>query len=189
MKNLRFGERKSPPRSNVWFDEEIGVLQILLSKEDIGLSDEDIELSGKVFQSKKEVHITIIGRDLGQRLKQAMGKDDSIKNHLREIISRTDWTYEVKSRLYYLSKDKRVDTEPGIIHAESIIVEVDLAGIRRFYENLSKMLRTDLDVPPTHITLYTRGDPLGIALNSRADFEQFVIGKVVPGELKTKFSG
>jgi hypothetical protein len=173
---------------SICFNENAGVLQILLRKKDVGLSDESVEFRGRQFEPKEEVHITIIGRALGQQVKKAIEENASVESQAKQAIAETDWTYEIKDRMYHVSKDKRIENPDGgskVIHAESIIVIAEVAGIRDFYEKLSRIIQTNLEVPPTHVTLYTYGDPDGIGLDNHADFERFVTRKVLPGELNT----
>ncbi len=165
---------------------EIGTLLIPLSKEDFGLSDEKIEFLGKVFEPKEEVHITVIGKDLGQKLQEAIKGDPAIENQIEQVMKEADWSYEKKDKMYHISKDKKkVDLQGDfkVIHAESIILMVEIAGIEQFYRKLGRIIGTELEVPPTHVTLYTYGDPVGIGLPNQAAFEEFVTREILPNEL------
>jgi hypothetical protein len=173
--------------NTIWFNNETGVLQILLTKEKIGLSDGNIEILGKVFEPKEEVHITIIGTTVGQQLKEAMKRNPSIESQIRQLIVETNWTYEIGDKLYHVSKDKIIEEPPGgskVVRTESIILIVEVASIRHFYEKLSRMLQMNLEVPPTHVTLYTSGDSFGIGLNNQAEFREYVTSEILRDDMK-----
>jgi hypothetical protein len=174
------------PSTGIWFDEKLGVLLIHLDKEDIELSDERIKFHGKIFEPKEELHITVIGKDLGRRLKEAVEEDPLIENQIRQAIAETEWSYEVTDKMYHVSKDKKKRGLQGdfrIVHAESIVLMVEIAGIQHFYEKLGEIIQMELEAPPTHITLYTYGDPFGIGLASQADLREFVTREISPDEL------
>lgn len=173
--------------TNIRFDEGMGTLLIPLNKEDVGLLDEHVVFRGTVFEPKREVHITVVGKDLGCKLKEAMKSDPLIESQIEQAIEETDWSYESKDKMYHVSKDKKEgDPEEGveIVHTESIILMMEVAGIQHFYEKLGRITQMGSEVPPTHVTLYTHGDSFGIGLANRADFEECVTGEILPNELK-----
>jgi len=179
--------KTSHKQTGIWFDEGLGTLLIHLNKEDIGLSDERVQFHDKVFEPKEEVHITIIGKSLGRQLKEAGEEDPLIGSQIRQAIAETDWSYKVTDKMYHVSKDKQKRGPQGdlqFVHAESIILMVDVVGIQNFYEKLDRIIQMELEAPPTHITLYTYGDPVGIGLASQAEFREFVTREVLPDELK-----
>lgn len=166
---------------------EIGTLLIPLNKEDFELSDEKVEFLGLVFEPKEEVHITVIGRDLGQILEEAARSDPVIESQIKQAIKKTDWSYKKRHKMYHVSKDKKVvDSQRDIevVHTESIILMVEVVGIEHFYEKLGRIVGMELEVPPTHVTLYTYGDSFGIGLPNQAAFEEFVTREVLPNELR-----
>ena len=71
-----------------------------------------------------------------------------------------------------------------VVHAESIIVMVEVPGIRRFYREIGRILGREIEVPPTHVTLYTYGGLCGIGLPTQEDFERYVTREVPMNELK-----
>lgn len=163
------------------FDENSGTFLLQLRSDDVGLANEAVEFQGKRFQPKDEVHITIIGTDLGERLKEAMARDPSIEPQLRQVIDNRDWSYQLQDRWYHVAQEAEDDDEDG--REESVIRMADVAGVADFYERLSQMLATELEVPPTHVTLYTYNNVHGIGVANQAEFNELVMREVSPAEL------
>ncbi|MFA6272683.1 MAG: hypothetical protein WC693_06370 [Patescibacteria group bacterium] len=167
-------------------------LLIPLRKEDFGLSEEKIRFRGKIFDPKKELHITVVGRKLGQALEKAIEANPGLNITLMHTVEeatwhKQDWTYKKKDEMYHVSKDREEVNPQGevkVIHAESIILMVEAPGVDKFYKELSGLLGKYLEVPPVHVTLYTHGDTVGIGLSNQASFEEFVVGRVLPDELR-----
>jgi len=167
-------------------------LLIPLRKEDFGLSEEKIQFRGKIFDPKKEVHITVVGRKLGQELEEAIEVNPRLNTTLMQAVKEASWhkqgwSFKKKDEMYHVSRDREQVNPRGeveVIHAESIILMVEAPGVDKFYEELSRLLGKDLEVPPVHVTLYTHGDTVGIGLLTQAAFEEFVAGRVFPDELR-----
>lgn len=173
--------------NGTWYDEETGALLLLLTREAIDLPNDIVAFRGKVFDPKDEVHITIVGRASGRRVKEAVDRDLAANSCLKRAIDETNWAYRIQGRMYHVRKEKEVKNEQGdldLVEAESIIVMAEVAGLQSFYERLDRMIEMNLELPPTHVTLYTRGDPLGIGLSNQEDFEAFVTREIWPTELK-----
>jgi hypothetical protein len=176
--------------SDVGFTE-IRTLIMPLQRDVFGLSQEKIQFRGHIFDPKDEVHITVVGRALGQELEEALEANPRLITRLKKEVEeaawrRDGWSYRKRDELYHVSQDKQRSNAQGeveVIHAESIILMIEAPGIEEFYEKLGQMLEKDLKVPPVHVTLYTYGDPFGIALPTQAAFEEFVTRRVYPGEL------
>ena len=163
------------------FDEESGTFLLQLRPDDVGLANEAVEFQGKRFQPKDEVHITIIGTDLGERLKAAMERDPTIEPQLRQQIDETDWSYQLQDRWYHVVQEAEDDDEDG--REESIIRMAGVAGVADFYERLSQMLAVELEVPPTHVTLYTYNNAHGIGVANQAEFDELVTRAVSAADL------
>lgn len=171
---------------------EIRTLLIPLRKKDFGLSEEKVQFRGQIFDPKDEVHITVVGRALGQELEEAIETIPRLKAKLTKAVKeaawhKQDWSYKKKDEIYHVSREKEQANPRGeveVIHAESIILMIEAPGIQEFYLILSELLGKDLEVPPVHVTLYTYGDPFGIGLPTQAVFEEFVTGRVFAGELR-----
>ena len=173
------------------FTESLTLL-IPLRKEDFGLSEAKIQFRDKIFDPKKEVHITVVSRKLGQELGEAIEVNPRLNIPLMQAVKearwhKQDWSYRKKDEMYHLSRDSAQVNPRGeieVIHAESIILMVEAPGVDKFYEELSGLLGKDIEVPPVHVTLYTHGDTVGIGLLTQAAFEAFATGRVFPDELR-----
>ncbi|NVN97039.1 hypothetical protein HXX01_02285 [Candidatus Nomurabacteria bacterium] len=82
----------------------------------------------------------------------------------------TDWSYSLLDVFYKVSKEYR-DTDKR----ESIIQMTTIPCLVDFYDELNKILKTNLRYPLEHVTLFTKGTDLerskmGIGINSEIDF-------------------
>ena len=174
-------------RTDVWINEETGSFLIFLDKDSVGLPDGNVEYLGKVFKPKGELHITIVGQDLGCQLQEVIKRNPAIGSRIERAIEETDWSYQKKDKMYHVSKDKkRVDSEgnSGVVYVESIILMMEVLGIERFYRKLSEIIGEELEAPPTHVTLYTHGDPFGIGLPNQETFKEHATRAISPNELR-----
>jgi hypothetical protein len=174
-------------RITIWLNEKTGSLLILLTKDGIGLSDGNVVYRGRVFKPKEEVHITVVGSELGQKLIEMCSANHEIKERILRAITEVDCFYRAQDEMYHVAKDKQLtsaDGESELLHAESIIRMVSVPGIQQFYKQLSTIAGIQLEMPPLHVTLYTYGDSRGIGLSNQAAFREFVTKEVQPNELK-----
>jgi len=143
------------------FNEKANVV-IPLAPDTFPLANKDIEVFGETFTPKDELHITVIGSDLGLLLQQRIQQDQSINKLLKKIFSETDWSFKQTGPVHMLSRSKQ-----GVVQ-QSIILLVDMPGLAAFYKQLitSGLLAPDTPLPPAHITLYTRFCPSGIGVPS-----------------------
>ena len=133
------------------------------------------------------MHITVYGRAIGRKVKEAISKNPALEGLLEQAIAATDWSYTVEERFYHVAEDKRVINPGGaveIVHQESVVQMVQVAGIGSFFERLGRIVSAELEVLPTHITLYTHGNPHGIGLANQAEFEALVTGEISRADLK-----
>jgi hypothetical protein len=154
------------------FDAESAYLVVQLDKHDFGLPDGEVAYRGRIFQPKEELHITILSRSAAETLKQRREGQPTDLDRVKQLIEDTDWSYRKRNEFY------RVEEVPGI---ESIVQMVDAPSLSAFFRELSQIAGQELEPPPAHVTLYTRGNPKGIGLSTRAIFEQRVKEAVQPG--------
>ena len=173
--------------SGAWYDEETGGVQVHLSKAIVGFLDASLAFRGKVFDPKDELHITILGKAPGRLVREAIERDPPVEGRIRQAIENANWAFRFQDKMYHVCKEKKVRHAQGdlnTLHAESIIVMVEVVGLQGFYDRLGRITGVDLEPPPAHVTLYTYGDPLGIGLYSREDLQEFVTQEIAPSELK-----
>lgn len=69
---------------------------------------------------------------------------------------------------------------------KTLVVMVDISNINEFFEELRKRLDIEVDVQPTHVTLYTLKLDEGIGINGQEDLKNLteVVTDQVPEEIK-----
>lgn len=156
-----------------WFDQETGRLLLQLEKADVGLGEEAIQFAGITFQPKDEVHITIIGSGLGEKVKAILAADESAETRLQQIIHDTNWSYRLQDKWYHVVEGE----------AQTIIRMADVPATPAFFDRLNRLLGLEAEIPPTHVTLYTYKKPGGIGIANRAEFDALVQRAVAPEAL------
>lgn len=161
------------------FDRTTGSLLLRLRRANVGLGERAIIYQGKRFEPKDEVHITVIGSDLGEEL-----LDSTYSKKLDEVnalIDETDWYCVLDDSWHHVV---RADDEP----AESIIRMVEVPALAEFYSRLEAITGLTIPPRPAHVTLYTRGDHGGIGIATWQQFDELVAGDVDPAELDAEGS-
>ena len=157
------------------FNPETGFFLLRLRKEDVGLGNEPVTVQGKTFRPKDEVHLTIFGSALGQRLAERMAADEGLEVAIRRAIAETGWSYQLQDDWYHVVREDE---------AESIIRMVAVPPLEAFYMKVETV--ADLTIPerPAHVTLYTWQDDEGIGIATWEEFERRVVGPVSPEQLR-----
>jgi hypothetical protein len=153
---------------------ETGKVVVHLDKVEYGFFNQPILYQDRLFQPKSELHITVISKDSANLLLNYMTSHPEDKDEIQELILVTDWSYHKLNKFYY------VEEEPGV---ETIIQMVDVPALTNFFKDLSKQVGQGFILPPTHVTLYTRGTEKGISLPNRELFEERVKTVLLPVEL------
>ncbi len=118
------------------------------------------------FYEKSDLHITLIGRPLAELIAQ-----------LHLTSEATQITREIQSLKMASSGDffvLRKVLEDATVK-ESIICLVKVKGVKRLFNQLRILTKCPITVPPTHVTLYTKGDERGIGVYSEADFRAYTV--------------
>lgn len=130
--------------------------------------DLELEAKRRGFEKKKELHITVLGFRNGKKVKEALEKIPDKEGVIEEIVSMAeemDWAFEPLPEKYFISNNSR----------ESIIQMVKLENMGHFFDRLNEMLGTNIETPPAHITLYTKGTDeksyMGIGIDSWTEFK------------------
>lgn len=156
------------------FNEENGFFILQLSKDDVGLGAEPVTYQGKTFQPKDEVHITIFGSHLSEKLAAAMNADPALRDRLQTAIADTAWSYELHGEWYHV-----VDGEE-----ETIIRMAGVPALAGFYRRVTDIVGIEISDRPTHVTLYTYNSPEGIGIATEEEFRQLVVGELSPQYLE-----
>lgn len=115
-----------------------------------------IDIDGRRFEPKQELHLTLVGRRLGAELRATLG--ERLEAATRPAFEALDWSC---TRLGdgALVQRLRGDDAPA-----TVIEFVDLPAMAHFHRWLGELLGRQLPVPPPHVTLYTHGATRGIGI-------------------------
>lgn len=152
------------------FDRESGALLLRLD-------EEPVRFAGRRFQPKSEVHIPLIGKDLGATILDAAGQDETVLDQLQAAVRETDWRYRLTDTWVHVSA-RQPDGGP----AETIIPMAELPELGAFYRQLGTILGRAVAVPPAHVAVYTRNEPGGIGLANAEALRRAVVRAVEPRE-------
>ncbi|GAB2517990.1 hypothetical protein [Lysobacter humi (ex Lee et al. 2017)] len=139
-----------------WSDDDT----LLLALDDAPPA-QSVEIDGRRFQPKDELHVTLVGRALGAELRRALG--GRLEAATRPAFEALDWShaYTGERRLIEASCTGD-DGRRGPV--ASIIELVELPALPFFHRWLGELLGRQVAVPPPHVTLYTHGRARGIGL-------------------------
>ncbi len=174
MTLLRSDETNMHSPVSASFDPQTGFLLAHIDKVDYSFVDEPVRYQGKTFQPKSELHITLINQDAGAVLKHLESHPDDLDD-IQDLVLSADFSFYKLGQFFYVVE------RPGV---EAIIQLVDVPGLRPFFKDLSKLVGQGFIVPPTHVTLYTRGTEKGISLPDQHTFQQLARGQVLPSEVQ-----
>ncbi|MDQ3289328.1 MAG: hypothetical protein M3Q42_13965 [Pseudomonadota bacterium] len=141
-----------------------------------------IALDGITFQPKHELHVTLVGRGLGQALHGEPGRRGFRVQAVREAFGRQNWDFERSGQFLRLEKRELAGRGRGR-SIGSIVEHVRMPALARFYDELADLLGRKLAIPPPHVTLYTVGRSQGIAVPDVATLQRLAVREVKAGEL------
>lgn len=129
---------------------------------------------------KDEFHITIIGRETGERIKRKLlelplDQQESLLLEIEKRLRTVDWDFALCDEFYTISKTYHGTAQHGEETRKTLIQAADVPRLEQFYTDLNVLLGTDFKTPYPHITLYsmsTRSDRVfrGIGIYSRDEF-------------------
>lgn len=141
-----------------------GSLVLPLPVAAIGALASQVEVEHLVLERKHEFHFTLLNRELGARVQQAIPK--AVRGtRLPALFAALDWAWRGTGERWLL----REAMPAGDRH--SIIELVEMPALARFRAAVGELLEASLPDPPPHLTLYVAGDRSGIGLASQAEFE------------------
>lgn len=134
-----------------------------------------IELDGRTFEPKQELHVTLVGAGLGRELRAMFG--EHLDAATRPAFEALDWHLDRTGPHLLIEKPGRTDAgERGTV--ASVIEMVDLPALRYFHHWLGGLLGRQLPVPPAHVTLYTHGRARGIGIPDRHKLRAWAVREV-----------
>lgn len=135
--------------------------------------DEPVVVDGITFQPKRELHVTLIGRGLGQ----VLHADPAKRQAVREEFLKLNWDFTRTGQLLRLEKREL----PGSGRGRSIgaiIERIEMPAMARFYDALAGLLERGLAIPPPHVTLYTAGTSQGIGVPDVATLNRLTVHQI-----------
>jgi hypothetical protein len=142
---------------------------------------EEITLYGVAFKPKPELHVTLVGGDLGAELHAALG-EDRFADASKAAFHALDWSFVRRGRRMMLRKHGLVEEERK--EFRSLIELVQMPAMARFHFALGKLLGRELAVPPPHVTLFTAGRDKGIGLANRRQLRVYSVRELADAELR-----
>lgn len=132
---------------------------------------------------KKEFHLTCIGFSHRGIMEEAAARyadgREAFCNQVSELLSEVDFSFTVNPSKIRLIQN--LEYSPDAVRAgesyesaNTIIVDVETAGIQEFYRHMKEELDVDLGTSVAHVTLYIQdnGDATGLGIGIRNIKEQ-----------------
>lgn len=139
-----------------WSDENTLILPL-----DEAPPAKPLDVDGRRFEPKGELHVTLVGRALGAELRRALGA--RLDAATRPAFEALDWSHAFTGERRLIEAPCAADDgKPGPV--ASIIELVELPAMPYFHRWLGELLGRQVAVPPPHVTLYTHGRAKGIGL-------------------------
>lgn len=162
---------------SVHFDKEKATCLLGIEETSLHLTGLHQKALAQGFEKKKEFHITIIGFQTGAKILEVLARlpdKNSALATIETLVKETNWSFSLKNGLHHVAKDYTF-SNGSHEHREAILQTADLPTLKSFYEKLNQILGTRFEVPPVHITLYTKGSDkeksrMGVGINSEAEF-------------------
>jgi hypothetical protein len=129
---------------------------------EIGGLPQTLEIEGKRLTVKSSFHVSLV---CIKEIVAKFGQDN--KNLEQEIIQAfCDFSSpNVISFLGYRNRFRYVK----VGEKETVVVMCDVSNLKELFNHINKKFGFKLEVPPTHVTLYTLQPDVGIGLNNKAD--------------------
>jgi len=134
-----------------------------------------VVLDGIHFAPKRELHVTLVGRALGQVLRTAIREGRIDPAAVRAAVEALDWRFERTGQRWRLEDMTRRGAKPL---RGSIIEMVEMPAMAAFHARLGGLLGRQLPVPPAHVTLYTSGDDAGVGVPDDAALQRLAVRAV-----------
>ncbi len=137
-----------------------GAVIIKLPPEPFCLAKETIDVYGESFTAKDELHVTLIGNEIGSIILNRIKQDQTINKLLKKTFEKIDWSFKQTGPVHILSR-----SEEGVVES-SIILLIEMPGVTAFYDQLKALgfIESETALPPPHVTMYTQNCPLGIGV-------------------------
>jgi hypothetical protein len=157
------------------FDPAEGYLILELDMQSFYLHPEGVRFEGRYFEAKDEVHITILSRDAAEAVRQHLERSPQDEDQVQRLVDESNWDYRKLDSFYHIQEEPEVET---------IVQMVEVPGAGTFFKQMGQLVGQELELPPTHVTLYMRGTEKGIGIPTQAEFERLAQKQIGLEELK-----
>lgn len=158
----------------ILFNRESYTLLLPVNLEDFNIPDyirDYAKESGLI--EKKELHITIFGFGVAKKIEEALKIRRDKTEDFIDLVHGMSWDFEPKHEFYEIEKSyniKNISEE-----RRSIIMMVSVSSLNNFFDSVNNLLGINLDIPPVHVTLFTKSslpenNQSGIGISSQRDF-------------------
>lgn len=140
-----------------------------------------VDIDDKTFLIKSSFHVSLVCvKDIVS--KHGEDYEQKVIEFFYDFVQSNKISFIGYKNEFRYAKDKETDRE-------TVIVMSDILNLKEFFEKLNKKFGFDIEIPPTHITLYAIQQDKGIGLNNSFDIEDktSVITEQIPLEIKNKF--
>lgn len=153
-----------------------GTLLLRVPSGALDLPGQPIRLPEGEFRPKDELHVTLVGRALGARLRKAGLRPEQMER----LAAGRDWTVR-PTREYWLVQ---APDEPGReAPRQSIVQLIDVPDLEPFLAELAQTAGITLPDPAPHLTWYTRNGGQGVGLGSDEVFRERRVRRLGAGSL------
>lgn len=116
----------------------------------------EINVEGVNYYAKKEFHVSLLAVE-------NYSETEKIITLTKEYLKNNDISFgKFLDEFRMANRDDR----------SSVVKMVKVNGLKELLDYLSKNLKINIEYPPTHVTLYTLENGLGIGINNKADLEK-----------------
>ena len=168
----------------IWpgFNDNDTVL-IDMSNEPFYLPNAAFYINGQHFVRKDELHVTLLGSELGRALRDRQATESDTEDNIKAIFEAIDWSYRQSGPIHQLSRQQ------GDVRQDSFIMLIDMPGMKVFYDALIEKgyIEKDIPLPPAHVTLYTYNIPPGIGVSSRDVLEALSVRSLSIAEFEALY--
>ncbi len=148
------------------FNEDLKTILLGVKSEDV-ITDAVRKFAvTKNLLEKKEFHITIVGRETGEKLLA----ENIDFNKIKELVESFEWQFSLNQEFYFITKSYPDEQRSSVIE---IVQLPDLLG---FYEQLNQLTGQNFALPFSHVTLFTNSTKQenqlrGIGIYSEAEMK------------------
>ena len=168
----------------IWpgFNDNDTVL-IDMTDEPFHLPKAAFNINGQRFVRKDELHVTLLGSELGRVLRDRQAIEPDTEENIKAIFETIDWSYTQSGPIHQLSR------QLADVRQDSFIMLIAMPGMKVFYDTLMEKdyIEKDTPLPPAHVTLYTYNIPQGIGVSSQDVLETLSVRSLSIAEFEALY--